>query len=133
MPIDIDKARDFVYRQGTVFERALFAWLFDDGDLAHLHATIRAYENPDGGFGHGFEHDLKAPQSNPLALEYLLGVMKHAGIPPGDVLDGAARWVEANMERQDSCAIRRKRAIIRLRPGGRNPAGRICRTALSAT
>ena len=98
MPIEIGKARDFVYRKGTLFERALFAWLFDDGDLAHLHQTVRAYKNADGGFGHGFEHDLKAPQSNPLALEYLLGVMKHARVPPGDLLDGAAAWVEANMQ-----------------------------------
>ncbi len=98
MSINIGTARDFVYRQGTLFERALFAWLFDDGDLERLQQIILCYKNPDGGFGHGFEHDLKAPQSNPLALEYLLGVMKHTDIPAGNLLDGTAAWVEANME-----------------------------------
>ncbi|MCY4146505.1 MAG: hypothetical protein OXE95_03190 [Chloroflexi bacterium] len=97
MPVDIGKARDFVYRQGSVFERALFAWLFDDGSLERLQQVILCYKNPDGGFGHGFEHDLKAPQSNPLALEYLLGVMKRCGIPAGRLLDGTAAWVEAQM------------------------------------
>ncbi len=97
MPIDFGKARQFVYRQGTLFERALFAWLFDSGSLERLQQVILCYKNPDGGFGHGFEHDLKAPQSNPLALEYLLGVMKHCGIPAGHLLDGTAAWVEAQM------------------------------------
>ncbi len=98
MPIDLGKARDFVHRQGTLFERALFDYLFDGGSLERLHQIILCYKNPDNGFGHGFEHDLKAPQSNPLALEYLLGVMKHAGIPPGSLLHGTAAWVESQMD-----------------------------------
>lgn len=98
MPIDLDRARDFVYRNGTLLERALFAWLFDDGSLERIHQIILCYKNSDNGFGHGLEHDLKAPQSNPLALEYLLGMMKHAGVPPGSLLAGAADWVEAQMD-----------------------------------
>lgn len=98
MPIEVGKARDFVYRNGTLLERALFAWLFDGGCLERLHQIILCYKNPDSGFGHGLEHDLKAPQSNPLALEYLLGVMRHSGIPAGSILDGAANWVEAQMD-----------------------------------
>lgn len=102
MAINLNKARDYVYGNGTLFERALFAWLFDDGSLERLHQIILCYKNPDGGFGHGFEHDLKAPQSNPLALEYLLGVMKYCQIPPGDVLAGCAAWVESQMDSDGS-------------------------------
>ncbi len=98
MAVDLSKARDFVYRSGTLFERALFAWLFDGGSVERLHQIILCYKNPDAGFGHGLEHDLKAPQSNPLALEYLLGVMKHAGIPPGSLFAGTADWVENQMD-----------------------------------
>ena len=98
MPADINRARDYVFRHGTLFERALFSWLFDGGSLDRLRQIILCYKNPDSGFGHGFEHDLKAPQSNPLALEYLLGVMKHSAIPPGDILDGASNWVESQMQ-----------------------------------
>ena len=102
MPIDFGKAREFVYGQGSLFERALFAWLFDGGSLQRLQQVILCYKNPDDGFGHGFEHDLKAPQSNPLALEYLLGVMKHCRIPAGRLLDGASAWVEAQMDADGS-------------------------------
>lgn len=98
MTFDPDKARDYVYRNGTLFERALFAWLFDGACLERLWRIVLCYKNPDGGFGHGLEHDIKAPQSNPLALEYLLGVMKRTGMPAGSILDGAAEWVESQMD-----------------------------------
>ena len=97
MPVDFAKARDFVYRSGTLFERALFAWLFEAGSLERVHQIILCYKNPDDGFGHGLEHDLKAPQSNPLALEYLLGLMKYTEMPAGSVLAGTADWVENQM------------------------------------
>lgn len=102
MPLDYAKARDFVYGSGTLFERALFAWLFEDGSLERVHQLILCYKNPDGGFGHGLEHDLKAPHSNPLALEYLLGVMKHTEMPCGSVFDGTADWVESQMQADGS-------------------------------
>lgn len=98
MSFDVEKARQFVYRHGTLLERALYAWLFEGGSLERLHQIILCYKNPDGGFGHGLEHDLKAPQSNPLALEYLLGAMRHTGVPPGKVFAGTAEWVEAQMD-----------------------------------
>ena len=98
MPFDLGKARQFVYRHGTLLERALFAWLFDGAGLDRLHRIILCYKNPDSGFGHGLEHDIKAPQSHPLALEYLLGLMKHAAVPPGSIFAGTADWVEAQMD-----------------------------------
>ncbi len=98
MTFDPNKARDFVYRCGTLFERALFAWLFDGFSLERLHQIMLCYKNPDNGFGHGFEHDLKAPVSNPLALEYMLSLMRHCGIPPGKLLDGVAHWLEAQLD-----------------------------------
>ena len=98
MAFDLGMAREFVYRNGTLLERALFAWLFEGGCLERLHQIILCYKNPDNGFGHGLEHDIKAPQSHPLALEYLLGLMKHAGLPPGSIFAGTADWVEAQMD-----------------------------------
>ena len=71
MAVNMEKARDFVYQNGTLFERAMFDYLFDGGSVERVQQILLCYKNPDNGFGHGFEHDLKAPQSNPLALEYL--------------------------------------------------------------
>ena len=99
MPIDFAKACHYVHGNGTLFERALFDWLFAGGSLARIQQIILCYKNPDNGFGHGFEHDLKTPQSNPLSLEYLLGVMKYSGIPPGSILAGSADWLVAQMDK----------------------------------
>ena len=98
MPIDFVRARAFIHDKGTLFERALFDYLFDGGSATRLEAIILCYKNLDNGFGHGFEHDLKAPESNPLALEYLLGVMKYAQIERGSILEGVSSWVENQMD-----------------------------------
>lgn len=98
MAVNLDKARDFVYRNGTLFERALFAWLFENGSAERVRQITLCYKNPDNGFGHGFEHDLLAPQSNPLALEYLLTVLKYTTLPIGTLLDGVSDWVESQMQ-----------------------------------
>ena len=134
MAFDLKKARQFVYRHGTLLERALYSWLFDGGSLQRLHQIILCYKNPDNGFGHGLEHDIKAPQSNPLALEYLLGVMKHAGVPAGSVLTlGRPLGWKRRWMIMATCGIRQKLAIIRLNGGGRRRAGRRCLIRLSAT
>lgn len=97
MSVDMNKAHTFVYQNGTLFERALFAFLFRQGSSDRVQQIALCYKNPDNGFGHGFEHDLLAPQSNPLALEYLLSTFKHVGVPIGNLLDGVADWVERQM------------------------------------
>lgn len=96
MGVNFAKARDFVYSNGTAFEHSLFAYHFENGSLGQLHRTILAYKNEDNGFGHGFEHDMKAPQSHHLALEYLLTTLVSNEIPIGNVLDGAPQWLENN-------------------------------------
>lgn len=95
MAINFKKARDFVYANGVLWERALFSWLFEDGSLTHLHDCLRAYKNPDAGYGHGFEHDIKTPDSHPLAVEALLTTLVGFNIPVGDLLDGTSLWLES--------------------------------------
>lgn len=96
MSINFQKARDYVYSNGILWERDLFAWLFQNGSLSRLHHNLQGYQNADGGYGHAFEHDIRCPQSHPLALEFLLGVMVQNAIPAGTILDGVAAWLEAN-------------------------------------
>ena len=106
MPIDIKKARDFVYANGTLWERALFAYLFQNGSLERVHQCLLCYKNPDSGFGHALEHDIRYPDSHPLALEFLLRVMQDTDLPPGNLLDGDAEWVQANQQ-EDGYLVRK--------------------------
>jgi hypothetical protein len=100
--VSIDKAREFVYKHGVLWEQALFAYLFDGGSLERLHQTLRCYKNEDGGWAHGLEHDIKCPDSNPLPLEFLLGVQRDTGIPLGDLLDSSSEWVDQNRREDGS-------------------------------
>lgn len=98
MPVNLKSARDFVYANGTLWERALFAYLFQNQPIERLHACLLNYKNPDGGFGHALEPDARCPDSHPLALEFLLGMMIKCGVPAGNLLEGSATWIERSRE-----------------------------------
>lgn len=98
MAVSLEKARHYVYGSGVLYERALFGYLFDGRPLAQVHQCLRAYKNPDGGWGHDLEHDIKCPESHPLALEFLLTFNRSFGLPLDGLLEGAAAWVEANRQ-----------------------------------
>jgi hypothetical protein len=68
-------ARAFLDREGRLIERRLAAALFDGADTAGLVDAVRAYRNPDGGFGHGLEPDKRCPDSLPIDVERALGLL----------------------------------------------------------
>lgn len=96
MAVSTKKARDFVYSNGTLWERALFSYLFETGPIDHVHNCLLCYKNRDGGWGHGLEPDIKYPGSHPLALEFLLNIFRDIGISIGGLLAGTVQWVEQN-------------------------------------
>jgi hypothetical protein len=109
-PIDLTSARDFVYAHGVLWERLLFGHLFEGRPVEPVLAAFRAYKNSDNGFGNALEHDIRCPDSHPLALEFLLGVLQRTAIDPGDLLDGTAHWVE--MQRQEDGSLANPAAVL---------------------
>jgi len=67
--IDPEAARSFVYGHGRVLERRVYSVLFETGDPANVVKALAAYQNADGGFGHGLEPDKRAPGSQALDVE----------------------------------------------------------------
>lgn len=100
--VSLDKARDFVYKNGTLWEVALFDYLFYDGSLNWLHQCLLCYKNEDGGWGHGIEADIKCPDSNPTSIEFLLTIIRDTDIPIGNLLDGTIEWLENNRNKDGS-------------------------------
>lgn len=98
--VSVENARCFVHAHGNLWERALWEYLFMNGREERVHACLLPYKNPDGGWGHGLEHDIKAPMSNPLMLEFLLSMMRDTGLPPGSLLDGTPEWL-ASIQQED--------------------------------
>jgi hypothetical protein len=89
----IEKARDFVYQHGALWERALFAYLFEDGPRDRVVACLGMHQNEDGGWAHGVEKDVQTPHSNAVSAEYALGVMVEFGLT--EAVKGTGAWAEA--------------------------------------
>ena len=68
-------ARAFLDREGRLVERRLAAVLFDGDDPSVVFDAVRAYRNPDGGFGHGLEPDKRCPASLPIDVERALDIL----------------------------------------------------------
>ena len=64
---DLSAARRFLAGHARLLDRRRFELLFEGGDAEPVLAALRAYRNADGGFGHGLEPDLRAPESQPAA------------------------------------------------------------------
>src|SRR5262249_24571089 len=55
-------------------------------------------------------HDVRCPDSHPLALEFLLGVLTQTGVPVGHLLDGSAAWLER--QRQPDGSLTNPAALL---------------------
>jgi hypothetical protein len=67
--IDIDAAERFLLLNARLIDRLRFARLFRDGTTEAVLAALRAYQNPDGGFGNALEPDLRGAASQPQPVE----------------------------------------------------------------
>ncbi|HEY3363518.1 MAG TPA: hypothetical protein VGK74_00425 [Symbiobacteriaceae bacterium] len=72
-------AADFVWRNARLLDRHLFAHLFEGGAAGAVVAALRAYQNPDGGFGNAIEPDMRCPDSQPEGVEMALHYLARVG------------------------------------------------------
>src|SRR5687767_3611864 len=83
--MDLARAHAFLDTHARLLERRL-ALLWSRPDPVAAVAVVDAlagYRNADGGLGHALEPDVRAPHSQPLAVDFALGVL-------GQVLDSPA-------------------------------------------
>ncbi len=84
MPIDLVAARTFIHTHGRLLDRHVFCAVFDGGDHAAVIRALAAYQNADGGFGHGLEPDKRCPSSQPLDVEVAFEYLATVGATPPD-------------------------------------------------
>lgn len=89
-----DSARDFIFRNARLLERRLYVSLFEDGSVEAVRSVLRAYQNPDGGFGNALEADLRTPVSQPLAVERAWVALDFVDALDGDLALRACDWLE---------------------------------------
>jgi hypothetical protein len=93
MPIDVNAAEQFVLANARLLDRHRMAVLLHDGAVAPVLATLRAYRNPDGGFGHALEPDVRAPESEPASTLHALEVLGEVDALDDPMVADAAAWI----------------------------------------
>jgi hypothetical protein len=88
------RGRDFIYRDGRLLERRLFARLFEDAPAGAVVDCVRGYRNPDGGFGHALEPDKRAPESQPLDVQIAFETLDAADAFDAELVGRACDFLE---------------------------------------
>lgn len=77
--IALDAAERFLWLNARLIDRLRYLHLFKGGDAGPVLDALRAYQNPDGGFGHALEPDLRGPVSQPAPVASALEVLDETG------------------------------------------------------
>ncbi|MFG2297989.1 hypothetical protein [Streptomyces sp. NPDC048603] len=73
------RAERFIWLTARVLEQRRFAFHFLGGDPDAVDAALGPYLNPDGGYGHALDPDLRGPLSQPLHAAHALRVLDGLG------------------------------------------------------
>jgi hypothetical protein len=95
----LHKARAFVEVQGRLLDTALLRHDLGEGSAEAVLTALAAYQNLDGGFGHGLEPDLATPASSAIATSVGLRFLRHidaGGRSP--MVKAALDWLDATFD-----------------------------------
>ncbi|CAL9403808.1 hypothetical protein [Streptomyces sp. enrichment culture] len=87
------RAERFVWLTARVLEQRLFAHDFRGGAADPVETALDAYRNPDGGYGHALEPDLRGPVSQPLHTAHALRVLDAVGRCGGRRAEQVCRYL----------------------------------------
>jgi hypothetical protein len=91
--VDRTAAERFIWSTARLVDRHRYAMLFADGPAEAVVDALRGYRNPDGGFGHALEPDLRCPGSQPAPTLYALEMLDEAGAADNQLARGARAWI----------------------------------------
>lgn len=95
MSIDLNAAERFMFENARLLDRHRIAVLLHDSPIEPVLAALRAYRNPDGGFGHGLEPDVRGPFSEPVSTLGALEVLVEIGARDDAMINDAAAWLSS--------------------------------------
>jgi len=98
-----ERAIEFLETLTRPVELAWVRAIAGTGSITEVTDALAGYQNTDGGFGQGFEVDIKAPDSQPFAARLAMQVMIDRGIETSDpMVARLAQWLEAE-QGEDGC------------------------------
>jgi hypothetical protein len=93
MAVDVAAAERFVFENARLLDRQRLAVLLHDAPSEPVLASLGAYRNPDGGFGHGLEPDVRGPHSEPVSTLQAVELLIELGATGDPMLAAAAQWL----------------------------------------
>lgn len=93
--VRVADAERFVYSTGRLLERRRLHLLLHGGGPDGVLTALGAYRNPDGGFGHGLEPDVRSPLSEPLSTLAALDLLAGWGLTDHPWMRGGLEWAAA--------------------------------------
>lgn len=95
-PEDYARARNFLETQARPLERARYAYSFESAPATVVLTELERFQNPDGGFGHALEPDLRLADSSVLATTVALQILCELQTPASHpMVQGAMRYLLA--------------------------------------
>ena len=93
MSVNVVAAERFVLVNARLLDRHRLAVLLHGAPVAPVLDALRAYRNPDGGFGHALEPDVRAPESDTASTLHALAVLDQVGAREDPMVSDAAAWL----------------------------------------
>lgn len=101
--MNLKKIDEVLLSQARPVDIARYNFYIKDGHPSQIYQAMEAFQNSDGGFGHGMESDLRLPDSSPIAtsvaIRYLLDVDKLSEVR--EMLRKTVAYLEATYDRKN--------------------------------
>ena len=95
-----EKAERFMYRSARPVELARWQYHFENGSKEKVMKALAAFQNEDGGFGHGLEADSFNPCSSPITTWNACCILKEIGWQDAEhpVIQGILKYLESGKD-----------------------------------
>lgn len=93
--MDMEQARNFIYRNARPLDLARWQYLFEDRSRENVLTILASYQNEDGGFGHALEPDCWNPNSSPVQTWVATEIIREAGLNDAQhpIIQGILRYL----------------------------------------
>lgn len=100
---DLKRVRDWMYRNARPVDLARWRYHFEGTENYAVIDALAAYQNEDGGFGHGLEADSWNPDSSPIQTWCATEILREVGMTQRDhpVIQGILRYLESRNAYRD--------------------------------
>lgn len=98
--MNLERAKRFVDRNARPLDLARWRYLFENGDRDLVLELLAAYQNADGGFGHGLEPDCWNPNSAPVQTWTATEIIREVGLEDAKhpLIQGILRYLASGAD-----------------------------------